>query len=110
MADAVVADLLCEAEPLECGAGSVTYTDAKQKFSLCVPSAFEQKEKMGATSLFEDPERRSTQVGVTVNPVRISSLEKFGSLQDVGDKLLGAERAKVGISTPCMCNEKYTYM
>lgn len=85
---------LVKAEPLECGARSVTYTDAKQKFSLCVPSAFEQKEKMGATSLFEDPERRSTQVGVTVNPVRISSLDKFGSLQDVGDKLLGAERAK----------------
>jgi len=78
----------------ECGDGTMSYKDDKQKFSLCVPAGYERKDKMGATLLFEDPERRSTQVGVTVNPVRIDALAKFGSMQDVGDKLLGAEKAK----------------
>ena len=73
-----------------------TYKDEINKFSLSLPSTFEKKDKAGATALFLDPERKSTQVGVTVNPVRIASLSAFGSLEDVGDKLLNAERAKVG--------------
>mmetsp|Transcript_4517 Transcript_4517/g.12607 ORF Transcript_4517/g.12607 Transcript_4517/m.12607 type:complete len:271 (+) Transcript_4517:89-901(+) len=70
------------------------YQDKKNKFSLAIPASFEKKDKAGATALFEDPERRSTQVGVTVNPVRIASLTAFGSLQVVGENLLNAERAK----------------
>ena len=45
--------------------------------------------------LFVDPERKSTTVGVTVSPVRIASLAQFGDVAAVGQRLLGAERAKV---------------
>lgn len=38
---------------------------------------------------------RSTAVGVTVNPVRVKSIEEFGTLDVVGEKLLDAERKKV---------------
>lgn len=54
-----------------------------------------QKEKAGATALFEDPERKSTNVGVVVNPVRITSLKDFGTLEFVAGKLLAAETRKV---------------
>jgi hypothetical protein len=71
------------------------YEDAKNGFSLSVPSSFELQGKAGATALFVDPERKSTQIGVTVNPVRVPDLASFGTLDDVGEKLLGAEKAKV---------------
>jgi hypothetical protein len=51
--------------------------------------------KAGADVLFVDPERKSTTVGVTVSPVRIASLAQFGDVAAVGQRLLGAERAKV---------------
>ena len=71
------------------------YEDSKKGFSLSVPSSFELTEKAGATALFVDPEKKSTQVGVTVNPVRVRDLASFGTLDDVGEKLIGAEKAKV---------------
>jgi len=49
---------------------------------------FEQVGKAGADSLFRDPARKSTTVGVTVYPVTIASLEQFGDLQTVGERLL----------------------
>ena len=45
--------------------------------------------------LFEDPARRSTSLGVTVNPVRVPDIGSFGTLEAVGEKLLEAERKKV---------------
>lgn len=45
--------------------------------------------------LFEDPERRSTSVGVTVSPVRVATIGQFGDLAAVGQRLLEAERKKV---------------
>ncbi|KAG2453834.1 hypothetical protein HYH02_002041 [Chlamydomonas schloesseri] len=70
------------------------YTNAAQKYQLLVPASWESKGKAGADALFEDPARRSTSVGVTVNPVKVASIDKFGSLAEVGDKLLEAERKK----------------
>ncbi len=52
-------------------------------------------EKAGATLLFEDPATRGNTIGVVVNPVRIASLKDFGSLDEVADKLIAAERRKV---------------
>ena len=46
--------------------------------------------------LFEDPEKRSSTIGVVVNPVRIKSLRDFGSVDVVAQKLIAAERKKVG--------------
>ena len=59
----------------------------------CVPGGVFQA---GAEVLFEDPEERSTSVGITIYPVRVASLEQFGRLEDVGERLLQAEMGKVG--------------
>jgi hypothetical protein len=39
--------------------------------------------------------RRSTSLGVTVNPVRVARIQDFGTLDVVGERLLDAERKKV---------------
>ncbi|GIL79873.1 hypothetical protein Vretifemale_9042 [Volvox reticuliferus] len=70
------------------------YSNAKQRYSLMVPSSWDVKGKAGADVLFEDPLRRSTSVGVTVNPVKVASIQQFGTLGDIGDKLLQAEKKK----------------
>jgi hypothetical protein len=47
--------------------------------------------------LFEDPGRRSTSAGVTVSRVRVASIDQFGDLAAVGQRLLEAERKKVRV-------------
>eukprot|EP00798_Chlamydomonas_sp_ICE-L_P026853 gene26853-4456_t len=86
--------------------GSTPYVNTKQKYSMAVPSEWEKIDKMGADVLFEDPSRRSSSLGVTVNPVKIKSIRDFGSveeiksiryfgsMEEVGEKLLNAERNK----------------
>lgn len=49
----------------------------------------------GADVLFVEPSGKAGDVGVTVSPVRIKSLEQFGDLKAVGDRLLAAESSKV---------------
>ncbi len=61
-------------------------------------------EKAGATLLFEDPETRGNTIGVVVNPVRIASLKDFGSVDEVADKLIAAERRKVTLKEPLYLN------
>ncbi|KAF8116035.1 hypothetical protein N665_0023s0014 [Sinapis alba] len=70
------------------------YTDSKDGFTLLVPSSWTKVEKAGANALFEEPEKRSNNIGVVVSPVRIKSLEDFGSPQFVADKLINAEKRK----------------
>lgn len=52
-------------------------------------------EKAGATVLFEEANKGSNNVGVVVNPVRLTSLGEFGTPQFVADKLIQAEKRKV---------------
>jgi hypothetical protein len=54
----------------------------------------------GADVLFVEPASKAGDIGVTVSPVRIKSLEQFGDLTAVGDRLLAAERSKVTIFLP----------
>ncbi|KAF5833333.1 hypothetical protein DUNSADRAFT_10413 [Dunaliella salina] len=61
---------------------------------MMVPVGWEKKGKAGADVLFEDPARRSTSIGVTVNPVRVPRIEEFGSLEVIGQRLLDTERKK----------------
>ncbi|KAI8468151.1 MAG: PsbP-domain-containing protein [Monoraphidium minutum] len=70
------------------------FVNPAQQYSLSVPRDWERKEKAGADILFEDPARRSTNVGVTVSPVRVESIDKFGSLGAVGARLLETEAKK----------------
>ena len=41
---------------------------------------------------------KGADVGVTVSPIRINSLREFGTVEAVGDRLLGAEKAKASHS------------
>ncbi|KAL0897432.1 hypothetical protein Bca101_081393 [Brassica carinata] len=70
------------------------YTDPKDGFTLLVPSSWIKVEKAGANALFEEPDKRSNNIGVVVSPVRIKSLQDFGSPQFVVDKLINAEKRK----------------
>lgn len=72
----------------------VPFSSPTESYSLLRPAGWEQKSKPGADVLFDGPDGSRASLGVTVLPVRVPSLEAFGSLDDVGDKLLAAERAK----------------
>lgn len=70
------------------------YTDDKEGFTLLIPSCWKKVDKAGATVLFEDPNSGNNNVGVVVNPVRLTRLGEFGNPQVVADKLIQAERRK----------------
>lgn len=75
--------------------GLVDFTNQRQGYHLKQPAGWEQSSKAGADALFVDPRRKSSTLGVTVSPIRIDSLDKFGSLEMVRERLLSTERAKV---------------
>lgn len=54
-------------------------------------------DKAGATVLFEEVNKGGNNVGVVVNPVRLTKLGEFGSPQFVADKLIQAEKRKVSV-------------
>lgn len=58
---------------------------------------FLKVEKAGATALFEEENKKANNVGVVVNPVRLTSLKDFGTPQFVAEKLIQAEKRKVKI-------------
>ncbi|CAK7354718.1 unnamed protein product [Dovyalis caffra] len=70
------------------------YTDYKEGFTLLTPSSYVKVDKAGATVLFEEVNKGSNNIGVVVNPVRLTSLGEFGSPQFVADKLIQAEKKK----------------
>jgi len=74
--------------------GGERYMNSKQGYALALPAGWERKDQAGADALWEDPGRRSTSVGVTVNPVRVASIQSFGDLDLVGSRLLDTERKK----------------
>lgn len=71
------------------------YTDSNNGFTLLIPSSYTKVEKAGANALFEEPNNGSNNIGVVVSPVRIKSLDQFGTPQFVADKLINAEKRKV---------------
>lgn len=71
------------------------YADRAEGFELLVPESWTKVEKAGATALFEEKGKGSNNIGVVVNPVRLSSLRDFGSPEFVAEKLIQAERKKV---------------
>ncbi|KAG7568394.1 Mog1/PsbP alpha/beta/alpha sandwich [Arabidopsis thaliana x Arabidopsis arenosa] len=70
------------------------YTDSNNGFTLLIPSSYTKVEKAGANALFEEPNNGSNNIGVVVSPVRIKSLDQFGTPQFVADKLINAEKRK----------------
>ncbi|XP_054821328.1 psbP domain-containing protein 2, chloroplastic [Prosopis cineraria] len=70
------------------------YTDSKEGFTLLKPSSWIKVDKAGATVLFQEANMGSNNIGVVVNPVRLESLDKFGSPKFVADKLIQSEKRK----------------
>uniref|UniRef100_A0ACD5UXU6 Uncharacterized protein n=1 Tax=Avena sativa TaxID=4498 RepID=A0ACD5UXU6_AVESA len=70
------------------------YTDKDQGFTLLKPASWPKVEKAGATALFQQEGKGKNNIGVVVNPVRLSSLTDFGTPQFVADRLLQAEKKK----------------
>lgn len=74
--------------------GLIMFENSKQKYRLQRPTSWEQVEKAGADALFKDPKLKSTDLGVTVTPIRIKRLEQLGDVTAAGERLLNAERKK----------------
>lgn len=70
------------------------YENKQQGYHIQRPEAWSQIGKAGADVLFEDVQRKSSKLGVTVSPIRVDSLEAFGDLDNVAARLLAAEKAK----------------
>ncbi|KAL5213900.1 hypothetical protein ABZP36_003052 [Zizania latifolia] len=70
------------------------YTDPDEGFTLLKPASWLKVEKAGATALFQQEGKGSNNVGVVVNPVRLSSLTEFGTPQFVAERLIQAEKKK----------------
>lgn len=82
------------------------YEDPKQRFEISIPLDWPASEKPGAEILFKKAKRNSTNLGITIYPVKISNLDQFGSLEDIGNRLLETERKKakrLGFSSMNIC-------
>lgn len=74
-------------------------------YQISYPSTWEVTSKAGADVLLKDPERRGITLGVTILPVRIESVDEYGSLVDVGQKVIAAERDKESTISASMVSE-----
>ena len=70
------------------------YEDARSGFAVAPPPAWERTDKQGATAYFIDLAYKFNNLGITVLPSRVDTLEKFGSLDFAADRLMGVEKAK----------------
>ncbi|XP_006652306.1 psbP domain-containing protein 2, chloroplastic [Oryza brachyantha] len=79
------------------GAGELElerYADRDEGFTLLKPASWPKVEKAGATALFQQEGQGSNNIGVVVNPVRLSTLTEFGTPQFVAERLIQAEKKK----------------
>lgn len=86
--------------------------NSRQGYRLDRPSTWEQSGKAGADVLFADPANKSTTIGVTVNPIKIASLEQFGDVETVRKRLIATEKQKVSrqLRTSLACCDLYAYL
>ena len=71
-----------------------TYQDTKRFFRVKYPLGWEHVNKQGAALFLRNPKDFRAQIGVTVAPIKIGSLSEFGSVREVGERLLKAESLK----------------
>lgn len=71
------------------------FENARQKYRLQRPRDWEQVNKAGADALFKATSAKSTDIGVTVNAIKIKRLEQLGDVKAAGARLIAAERKKV---------------
>jgi len=70
------------------------YVDARNGFSLRPPLDWAQASKSGAEVIFKDPSYKFNNLGVTVTPVRVGSLEEFATVEEAADRLISFEKNK----------------
>ncbi|KAL6783839.1 hypothetical protein ACKKBG_A03730 [Auxenochlorella protothecoides x Auxenochlorella symbiontica] len=95
------------AAPMQADAGQQVSPDlvpyaSPGQYSMLVPVTWKQTSKPGADVMFQDAAASSNTLGVSILPVRIQSLEQFGSLRDVETRILAAERAKESTMSTAM--------
>ncbi|KAG5179037.1 hypothetical protein JKP88DRAFT_168103 [Tribonema minus] len=76
------------------------YTAQDGSFSFRYPGDFKAYSKLLKTHKqevnYKSPTARGYEIGVAVDPVRINSLDQFGSAQEVGTKVVNVELGKDG--------------
>ena len=75
------------------------YVDARNGFSLRPPLDWAQASKSGAEVIFKDPSYKFNNLGVTVTPVRVGSLQEFATVEEAADRLISFEKNKVSEHT-----------
>jgi len=80
------------------------YKSEKFGYSLTFPNDWKAGNKPVRTHLDEINIKGSggSELGVSVDPVKIDSLEAFGTAKEVAKKVLGAEKARDGVTTAKM--------
>lgn len=71
------------------------YVSTKDGYRMEYPKTWKVSDKKGANIIYEDPALKYNTVAVLVYPVRIKSLEQFGTLEFAASKLLAVENSKV---------------
>ena len=79
---------------------SQAYVDEDNGFVLTPPPRWARGSKGGAAVIFSDPEYKYNNLGVTVTPVKVATLQEFGAIEDAADRLLAFEKKKVGSHVP----------
>ena len=83
-------------------AGAAELADAALGFRLAYPADWSAAPKPVKThqyeALLEAPAPRGVKLGLTVDPVKIDSLEQFGTLATVTDRVLTVEEGRDGVT------------
>merc|ERR1712070_775134 len=77
------------------------FVDKEFGYQLSYPSSFKLSNKPVKTHLSEAVLKsplRGVQLGITVDPVRIASLEQFGTLEEVTQRVLAVEETRDGVT------------
>ncbi len=98
---------LVEASPPANAVESANLTEyAGSTYAISYPAGYSVTTKAGADALFTSESRRGVNIGITRLPVRISSVVQYGSVKEVGQKILDAEKQKDGTLRVAMMGEQ----
>ena len=93
--------VLSPAAPLPARAHAAERVDDQFSYRLAYPDDWKDGSKPVKTHLHElllsSPTGRGVKLGVTVDPVKIDSLEAFGTLEQTTERVLGVERGRDGV-------------
>ncbi|MEO2192611.1 MAG: PsbP-related protein [bacterium] len=79
---------------------------AGSTYTISYPAGYAVSSKAGADALFTSESRRGVNIGITRLPVRIASVMEYGSVEEVGQRVLDAEKQKDGTLRVAMMGER----